>query len=122
MDVADIAMICHEANRALCLIDHDFSQPTWANAPEWQQESAINGVQFHLENPDATPSGSHENWYREREADGWTYGKVKNVTEKKHPCMVPFEHLPQIQQAKDHLFKAIVNSLARFVTAEKEAA
>jgi hypothetical protein len=122
MEIHDVAAICHEANRRLCITQGDYTHHPWEASPDWQQESALNGVGFHLENPDASPAASHESWYREKEAAGWTYGAVKNADLKQHPCMVPFEHLPPEQQAKDHLFKAIVNSLARFVVWEKEAA
>ena len=50
-----IAKVCHEANRAYCEALGDYSQTTWEKAPDWQKESAINGVQFHLDNPGASP-------------------------------------------------------------------
>jgi hypothetical protein len=106
-----IAMVCHETNRAYCQAIGDFSQPTWADAPAWQTQSAIRGVQFHLANPEALPSASHESWLAEKEATGWKYGPVKNPETKEHPCFVPFDQLPPEQQAKDKLFKAIVDAL-----------
>jgi len=41
------ARIAHEANRVWCAENGDNSQPSWDNAPDWQRESAINGVTFH---------------------------------------------------------------------------
>lgn len=102
-----IARICHETNRAYCQTLGDFSQEVWDIAPEWQKESAIKGVQFHLAG-DHPPSASHESWYAEKERTGWKYGPVKNPEAKEHPCMVPFDQLPPEQQLKDKLFKAIV--------------
>ena len=107
-----IAKICHEANKALCETQGDNSQPSWAEAPSWQKDSAFNGVRFHKDNPDADASASHENWLKEKEADGWKYGLVKDPEKKEHPCCVPFEELPTEQQVKDHLFKAIVRALS----------
>ena len=49
---------------------------------------------------------------KEKEADGWKYGAVKNPETKEHPCYVPYEQLPAEQQKKDALFIAIVHSLA----------
>ena len=82
MEITDIAAICHEANAALCRAGGDMTQPPWAVAPEWQKESAIDGVRFHIANPDASPSASHENWLRVKESDGWVYGPVKDPEKK----------------------------------------
>ena len=115
MTVEDVARICHEANESLCITQGDFSQSSWDEAHFWQKVSATKGVNFHLDNPDATPENSHENWLKDKEADGWKYGKVKDVEKKEHPCFVPYNELPPAQQAKDHLFRAIVHALAPFV-------
>jgi hypothetical protein len=104
-----IAKTCHEVNRAWCGSIGDFSQPSWENAEDWQQKSAINGVELHL-NRDVSPEQSHENWMQVKLDDGWTYGEVKDVENKKHPCLVPYLELPYNQQVKDHLFRAVVNS------------
>jgi hypothetical protein len=104
-----IARLCHEVNRAFCRSIGDDSQPAWDDAPDWQTQSAINGVKFHLEN-ETTPEMSHESWMAEKLADGWTYGSAKDPGMKKHPCMVPYEQLPLEQRTKDYLFKAIVDT------------
>ncbi len=109
---AGIAKICHEANRAYCeSFLGDYTQKPWAMAPEWQRQSAIKGVLFHIANPDAGDAASHENWMRDKLADGWTFGDVKNEVAKTHPCLVPFDQLPPEQQAKDRLFRGIVHAL-----------
>jgi hypothetical protein len=112
MKPVDIARICHEANRALCQAFGDNSQSKWDDAPEWQRESALSGVKFHHDNPGAGPAASHENWMREKLAAGWQYGPTKDPERKLHPCLVPFEELPAEQQAKDHVFRAIVHAVA----------
>lgn len=111
MTTTDIASVCHEANRAYCLTHGDTSQPPWHLAAEWQRQSVINGVQFHLDNPDASPNQSHDNWLKEKEATGWKYGKAKDLKCKEHPCCVPYDELPKEQKAKDALFKAIIGAL-----------
>lgn len=108
-----IAQVCHEANRAYCETLGDVSQLSWRNAPTWQRDSAMVGVKFNRENPDAPPSASHESWLAQKLKDGWTYGPVKDPERRTHPCCVPFEQLPLEQQRKDHLFKAIVAALTR---------
>lgn len=109
--IENIAMVCHETNRAYCKSIGDNSQPEWEKAPDWQKQSAISGVEFHLKNPDAVPEDSHNSWMKEKEADGWIYGKEKNPETKEHPCIVPYNQLPIEQQKKDALFIAVVHTL-----------
>lgn len=109
--VEQVAKVCHEANRAFCQTLGDDSQPTWEDAPDWQKESAIKGVEYHLENADtAKPEDSHVSWMKQKEEDGWVYGEKKDPGKKTHPCMVPFGQLPVDQQAKDYIFRGIVHS------------
>lgn len=112
MNVELIAQVCHETNRAYCQTIGDNSQPLWQFAPAWQKQSAINGVNYHLSNPNSTPADSHNNWLAEKQADGWKYGPVKNPETKEHPCFVPYEDLPIEQQVKDLLFISVVRALS----------
>lgn len=115
MKVAEIARVCHEANRAYCLTLGDKTQCAWDVAPDWQVESAIKGVRFHLANPGAKPCDSHNSWLDQKTADGWKYGPVKDPAKKEHPCFVPYEQLPVEQQVKDALFIAVVHALRDLV-------
>lgn len=108
-----IAMVAHEANRAFCRTIGDEAQQPWDEAPQWQRDSACNGVIFHLENPESTPADSHANWMAEKEAAGWGYGEAKDAEARTHPCMVPYEQLPEEQRLKDALFLSIVRALAQ---------
>lgn len=111
--IGQIAEICHEANRSYCLFQGDTSQKEWSASPEWQKESAINGVKMHLANPHATPEDSHESWYAEKVEGGWKYGTVKDPEKKEHPCMVAYNELPYEQQMKDSIFGGIAKSMLR---------
>lgn len=106
--VFDIARVCHTVNKALCEFMGDMSQPDWQDAPDWQKDSAVKGVQMHL-NEDVGPEASHEAWCKEKLDTGWVYGEVKDPEAKTHPCLVPFDQLPKEQQLKDHLFRAVVH-------------
>jgi hypothetical protein len=112
MDIEKIARVCHEANRGWCEANNDFSQPVWDEAEEWQKTSAINGVQFHLDNPDTTPEQSHINWLKEKIETGWEYGEEKDPEKKKHPCMLPYSQLPKMQRVKDAIFTNIIKAFS----------
>lgn len=107
-----IAAVCHEANRMYCLALGDTSQPEWMQAPEWQRVSSARGVQAVIDDPTITPAGLHAKWSADKVADGWVYGDVKNADAKTHPCLVPYEQLPEAQRRKDALFGGIVRALA----------
>jgi len=104
------AEAAHEINRIYCKAHGDVSQPSWADAPEWQKQSAIKGVEGALAGN--TPEQSHESWLAEKERTGWKYGPVKDVEKKEHPCFVPYSQLPPDQQYKDKLFLDTVRSVA----------
>lgn len=106
-----IAQVAHEANRAYCAAIGDTSQVAWADAPDWQKESAVNGVKMHVANPAATPENSHESWLAEKVAAGWVYGPVKDAEKKTHPCCVPYAQLDAQQRAKDYIFRGVVHAM-----------
>jgi len=107
-----IARVCHEANRAYCYSIGDDSQPPWDAAPDWQRQSAIDGVKFAIANPQAPPSASHDSWLEGKRATGWKYGPIKDPDKKEHPCFVPYDELPVDQRRKDALFQGVVRALA----------
>lgn len=110
MNIEQVARICHETNKAYCDSIGDPSQKSWDEAEQWQRDSAINGVKFSIDNPAAPASAQHDAWLADKARDGWKFGTIKNADAKEHPCMVPYEQLPQEQRLKDHLFKGIVRS------------
>lgn len=113
--VIGIAAVAHSINAAYCRAMGDDTQVDWADAPEWQQKSAIAGVEMHLANPDATPEQSHESWLKQKLDEGWVYGETKDVEAKQHPCCVPYSELPVEQKAKDYIFRAAVHAAKALV-------
>lgn len=43
----------------------------------------------------------HEVWARTRIEQGWTYGPERNDALKHHPCLVPYEDLPESEMEYD---------------------
>lgn len=107
-----VAKVCHDANRSFSQTLGDFSHQPWDEAPAWQKESALQGVKKHWEqrSVNMSPRDSHDSWMAHKLADGWKYGPVKDPAKKEHPCLVPYDELPDETKAKDHLFGAIVRS------------
>lgn len=115
MDIYQIARICHEANKAFCDSIGDYTHENWEYAPDWQRQSAVQGVIFNLQDTVIKPEESHKNWMACKLADGWTYGTIKDPEKKTHPCLVPYNELPLEQQIKDHIFASIVQACRPFV-------
>lgn len=113
--IVGIAEVAHAINAAYCKALGDETQTDWADAPEWQQQSAINGVQMHLANPESTPEQSHESWLKQKLDEGWVYGETKDAEAKQHPCCVPYAELPIEQKAKDYIFRAAVHAAKALV-------
>lgn len=110
LNIEDIARVAHEANRAMQIINGEADiSPGWDDAPDWQRESAVDGVKKALAG--ATPEELHQSWCDFKTAEGWVYGPVKDPEAKTHPCLVPYGDLPAGQRAKDALFQSVVFSL-----------
>jgi ryanodine receptor 2 len=43
----------------------------------------------------------HEVWAETRINQGWTYGEQRNDELKTHPCLVPYEELPEEEKEYD---------------------
>jgi hypothetical protein len=109
--INQIAEVCHEANAAFCRTLGDMSQPSWKDAPDWQQMSAMDGVAAIAAGVVKKPEDSHISWAASKQRDGWSYGAEKDPERKRHPCLVPFADLPLDQQLKDHIFFGIATAM-----------
>ena len=43
----------------------------------------------------------HEVWAKTRIDQGWTYGEQRNDELKTHPCLIPYEELPEEEKEYD---------------------
>ena len=54
----------------------------------------------------------HEVWAANRIAEGWTYGPARDDVAKTHPCLVPYDELPESEKAYD---RATSHETLRFI-------
>lgn len=43
----------------------------------------------------------HEVWADSRLAEGWSYGEERDDAKKTHPCLIPYEELPEEEKEYD---------------------
>lgn len=43
----------------------------------------------------------HEVWAKTRIEQGWTFGPQRDDANKKHPCLIPYEQLPEEEKVYD---------------------
>ena len=48
-----------------------------------------------LELAELIAKNTHDVWAESRIADGWSFGKARDDEKKKHPCLIPYEELPE---------------------------
>ena len=44
---------------------------------------------------------THEVWSANRINDGWVYGEARDDEKKHHPCLIPYEELPEPEKEYD---------------------
>lgn len=44
---------------------------------------------------------THEVWSAQRIKDGWSYGPKRDDANKQHPCLVPYDQLPESEKEYD---------------------
>ena len=50
---------------------------------------------------EAMAKNVHEIWAQQRMNQGWTYGEKRDDVLKHHPCLIPYEGLPEEEKVYD---------------------
>jgi ryanodine receptor 2 len=61
---------------------------------------------------DFLAKNTHETWANERIIEGWTYGHKRDDRKKEHPCLVPYENLPESEKEHD---RTVVKELLKTI-------
>jgi hypothetical protein len=48
-------------------------------------------------------ANAHDIWAKQRMREGWKYGPVRDDVRKSHPCLVPYDQLPESEKEYDRL-------------------
>ena len=56
-----------------------------------------------LELREAIAENAHDVWADARMKEGWSYGKVRDDAQKKHPDLIPYSALPDSEKEYDRL-------------------
>jgi ryanodine receptor 2 len=56
-----------------------------------------------LELTELLAKNTHENWARQRMAEGWRYGPQRDDSLKLHPCLVDYALLPEAEKEYDRI-------------------
>ena len=106
----EIARVIHSANAELQRIQGDPvpSQP-WDSESDELRQGVIASVEYCRGG--CTTAALHERWAGDKRRNGWTPGPEKDSERKTHPCLVPYDKLPDYQRDKNRLFVAIVRAL-----------
>jgi hypothetical protein len=79
--------------------------------PARSNEPAFNFPGEHLE---ILAQEEHRRWMEFKLRSGWTYAAERDDTQKRHPCLVGWEQLPEVEREKDRaMVRGIPAILAR---------
>lgn len=54
-----------------------------------------------LELSEALAKNTHEVWSENRIKDGWTFGEQRDDKLRTHPCLIPYDELPEEEKEYD---------------------
>ena len=88
----------------MCCLLNDWSRKETMNKNYIPQPVDTTDVQLPEELSDLVEQMAknvHEVWAQSRMEQGWTYGEQRSDKLKQHPCLVPYEELPEVEKEYD---------------------
>ena len=74
------------------------------SAPYLPRPADTSGVVITAEISDLTERlarNTHENWAHQRISNGWSWGPARDDRKREHPCLVPYDDLPEEEKEFD---------------------
>ena len=69
--------------------------------PEPMDLSSVDLPESLIQLSERIAENVHEVWAKARMDEGWTYGGKRDDINKKHPCLVPYDELPEEEKEYD---------------------
>ena len=69
--------------------------------PEPMDLSSVDLPESLIQLSERIAENVHEVWAKARMDEGWTYGGKRDDIPKKHPCLVPYDELPEEEKEYD---------------------
>ena len=69
--------------------------------PEPMDLSSVDLPESLIQLSERITENVHEVWAKARMDEGWTYGEKRDDIHKKHPCLVPYDELPEEEKEYD---------------------
>jgi ryanodine receptor 2 len=66
-----------------------------------------------LELSELIAKNTHDVWAASRIADGWSFGEKRDDEAKLHPCLIPYEELPESEKEYD---RVVSREVLRLIT------
>ena len=77
--------------------------------PEPMDLSSVDLPESLIQLSERIAENVHEVWAKARIDEGWTYGEKRDDIHKKHPCLVPYDELPE--EEKEHDRNTAMNTI-----------
>jgi hypothetical protein len=116
-----VAAMCHAANREFCKANGEETlHKPWDECTESEKNVSVKAMKELLQFPDLIHTSpvellsvaTWEEWKRSKTAEGWTYGKTKDVVAKTHPCLVDnYDQLSAYEKVKDQIYLSIMKMI-----------
>jgi ryanodine receptor 2 len=69
--------------------------------PQPVDNSAIELSPDLLELTEQLAENAHDHWAKRRIAEGWSWGPARDDEARRHPCLVPYDQLPESEKQYD---------------------
>ncbi len=110
-----IAEIIHSVSSLIPRPDGS-SVGSWADLPEKFKINATNAVIEIMNSHSKTAEELHNLWMQPLLDDGWVVGNY-NRDLKQHPCLVPFDQLPESEVLKDEIWFHMTECFRKYYSA-----